>query len=101
MKISLLQMNSVADVDGNIRQMTELADKAVALEKPDMLVTPEVWNWYGGSKADKFANADDKRGGRSYSAAQALASPEDGFAEPSEPSSILLGRLNRLYGIPG
>ena len=73
MKISLLQMNSVADIDANIKQMNDVGDKAVALEKPDMLVTPEVWNWYGGSKADKFANADDKRGGRSYSAAQALA----------------------------
>jgi pilus assembly protein CpaC len=30
-----------------------------------------------------------------------LASPTDGFAEPSDPSNILLGRLNRLYGIPG
>lgn len=30
-----------------------------------------------------------------------LASPDDGFAEPSDPSAILLGRLNRLYGIPG
>ncbi len=73
MKIALLQMNSVADVAANIKQMNDLAEKAVALEKPDMLVTPEVWNWYGGSKAEKFANADDKRGGRSYQAAQSLA----------------------------
>ena len=51
MKISLLQMNSMADVDANIRQMTDLGDRAVALEKPDMLVTPEVWNFYGGRKA--------------------------------------------------
>lgn len=32
---------------------------------------------------------------------QKLASPDDGFAEPSDPSNYLLGRLNRLYGIPG
>jgi pilus assembly protein CpaC len=32
---------------------------------------------------------------------QKLASPDDGFAEPSDPSALLLGRLNRLYGIPG
>lgn len=31
----------------------------------------------------------------------ALASPDDGFAEPSDQSNLLLGRLNRLYGIPG
>ncbi len=34
-------------------------------------------------------------------AAAKLASPDDGFAEPSDPSAMLLGRLNRLYGIPG
>ncbi|MBM7851754.1 pilus assembly protein CpaC [Methylopila capsulata] len=30
-----------------------------------------------------------------------LASPDDGFAEPTDESNLLLGRLNRLYGIPG
>ncbi len=29
-----------------------------------------------------------------------LARPDDGFADPSDPSSVLLGRLNRLYGVP-
>ena len=33
MKISLLQMNSVADIDANIRQMTDLGDKATAMHK--------------------------------------------------------------------
>ena len=30
-----------------------------------------------------------------------FASPDAGFAEPSDPSAMLLGRLNRLYGVPG
>ena len=30
-----------------------------------------------------------------------LSRPDDGFADAPDPSSILLGRLNRLYGIPG
>lgn len=30
-----------------------------------------------------------------------LSAPSDGFAPASDPSTILLGRLNRLYGIPG
>ena len=29
-----------------------------------------------------------------------LSRPDDGFADPSDPSAILLGRLNRLYGTP-
>ncbi|GLK79561.1 type II and III secretion system protein family protein [Methylopila turkensis] len=35
------------------------------------------------------------------SAPAKLASPDDGFAQPSDQSVLLLGRLNRLYGIPG
>jgi pilus assembly protein CpaC len=30
-----------------------------------------------------------------------LSRPDDGFADPSDPATILLGRLNRLYGVPG
>jgi pilus assembly protein CpaC len=30
-----------------------------------------------------------------------LSRPDDGFADPSDPSAVLLGRLNRIYGIPG
>jgi len=30
-----------------------------------------------------------------------LSRPDDGFADPSDPSSALLGRLNRIYGLEG
>ncbi|MCW5688344.1 MAG: type II and III secretion system protein family protein [Pseudolabrys sp.] len=30
-----------------------------------------------------------------------LSRPDDGFADPSDPSTALLGRLNRIYGDPG
>jgi pilus assembly protein CpaC len=30
-----------------------------------------------------------------------LSRPDDGFADASDPSTVLLGRLNRLYGIAG
>jgi pilus assembly protein CpaC len=30
-----------------------------------------------------------------------LARPDDGYADSSDPSAILLGRFNRLYGAPG
>jgi pilus assembly protein CpaC len=30
-----------------------------------------------------------------------LSRPDDGFADPSDPSSVLLGRLNRIYGVAG
>jgi pilus assembly protein CpaC len=30
-----------------------------------------------------------------------LSRADDGFADPSDPSSVLLGRLNRIYGVAG
>ncbi len=30
-----------------------------------------------------------------------LSRPDDGFADPSDPATILLGRLNRIYGVTG
>lgn len=33
-------------------------------------------------------------------APQKLASPDDGFAEPTDQSNVLYGRLNRIYGLP-
>ena len=30
-----------------------------------------------------------------------LSRPDDGFADPSDPAALLLGRLNRIYGSAG
>jgi pilus assembly protein CpaC len=30
-----------------------------------------------------------------------LSRPDDGFADPSDPATVLLGRLNRIYGVAG
>jgi pilus assembly protein CpaC len=30
-----------------------------------------------------------------------LSRPDDGFVDPSEPSSVLLGRFNKIYGVAG
>jgi pilus assembly protein CpaC len=30
-----------------------------------------------------------------------LSRPDDGFADPPDPSTVLLGRINRIYGVPG
>jgi pilus assembly protein CpaC len=34
-------------------------------------------------------------------AAKNLSRPDDGFADPSDPAAVLLGRLNRIYGVGG
>ena len=30
-----------------------------------------------------------------------LSRPDDGYADASDPSTVLLGRFNRIYGVPG
>ena len=30
-----------------------------------------------------------------------LSRPDDGFADASDPTTVLLGNLNRIYGVPG
>jgi pilus assembly protein CpaC len=30
-----------------------------------------------------------------------LSRPDDGFADASDPATVLLGNLNRIYGVPG
>jgi pilus assembly protein CpaC len=34
-------------------------------------------------------------------ASKDLSRPDDGFADPSDPAQVLLGRLNRIYGVGG
>src|SRR5258705_6177730 len=34
-------------------------------------------------------------------AQQELSRPDDGFASASDPQTLLLGRINRIYGVPG
>jgi pilus assembly protein CpaC len=33
-------------------------------------------------------------------AAKNLSRPDDGFADSSDPAAVLLGKLNRIYGVP-
>ncbi|HEX4893580.1 MAG TPA: carbon-nitrogen hydrolase family protein [Hyphomicrobiaceae bacterium] len=66
LKITVVQTNSIHDKAKNIAQARGLIEQAVAADRPDVLVLPEVWNWRGGSTADKLANADDIPGGPAY-----------------------------------
>ena len=73
MKISVIQTNSVHDKARNIGQARTLIEAAVVADRPDVVVLPEVWNYRGGSTADKLANADEIPGGPAYEALQMLA----------------------------
>ena len=50
-----------------------LIERAVAQESPDWVLLPEQFDWAGGAKGDKAANAEILPGGPAYSMAQELA----------------------------
>jgi nitrilase len=73
MKVSLIQMNSISDKAANIASARALIEKAVAEEAPDWVLLPEQFDWAGGARGDKHANAEVLPGGPAYSMAQELA----------------------------
>jgi predicted amidohydrolase len=73
MKITVVQTNSISDKRKNIAQATELIDRAVATDRPDIVVLPEVWSWRGGTTADKVREADKIPGGPAWEVLATLA----------------------------
>jgi predicted amidohydrolase len=73
MKVSLIQMNSIADKAANIAAAEALIERAVAEEGPDWVLLPEQFDWAGGSRAQKLANAERLPGGPAYAMAQGQA----------------------------
>ncbi|MDO9440804.1 MAG: carbon-nitrogen hydrolase family protein [Beijerinckiaceae bacterium] len=66
MKIALIQMNSTDDKSANLAQAARLIEAAVAAEKPDWISLPEVFDFMGGSRADKAAAAEAFPDGDAY-----------------------------------
>ncbi len=73
MKITVIQTNTISDKSKNIAQAKSLIEAAVAADRPDVIVLPEVWNWRGGTTAQKVDAADQIPGGPAYETIQALA----------------------------
>ncbi len=73
MKVSIIQMNSISDKAANITAAEALIERAVREERPDWALLPEFFDWAGGSKADKLANAETFPDGPAYRMARAQA----------------------------
>ncbi len=73
MKVSIIQMNSISDKAANIAAAEALIERAVREERPDWVLLPEFFDWAGGSKADKLANAESFPGGPAYGMARRQA----------------------------
>ncbi len=73
MKVSLIQMNSINDKAANIAAAEALIERAVAEEGPDWVLLPEQFDWAGGSRVEKLANAERLPGGPAYAMARGQA----------------------------
>src|ERR1700733_15303488 len=66
MKVALIQMNSGSDKAANLAAARALIETAVASERPDWICLPEVFDFMGGSRAEKMAAAETIPGGPAY-----------------------------------
>lgn len=73
MKISLIQTNPQTDREQNLKITRQLMEDAIDNDKPDLLVLPEYFEYYGGTMAEKLASAEEAPGGSAYAMAQSIA----------------------------
>ncbi|MFN8058597.1 MAG: carbon-nitrogen hydrolase family protein [Vicinamibacterales bacterium] len=73
MKVTLIQTNPGTDRPKNLRDAATIVSRAVESDRPDLVVLPEYFEFYGGTAADRTAAAESLPGGASYAAMQELA----------------------------
>jgi predicted amidohydrolase len=78
-KITLVQMSSVADKTVNIATALKLVEQAVTADQPQLIALPETWSSVGGDFATKMREAEElpanesMSGGESYEAMRKIA----------------------------
>lgn len=73
MRVTAIQTNSGTDLDANLAEARRLVAEAVAADRPDFVVLPEMVSFMGGSVADRQATAEEIPGGRVYAALSEIA----------------------------
>jgi deaminated glutathione amidase len=73
MKLALIQMNSISDRAANLAQAEQLIAQAVAQDQPDWICLPEVFDFMGGTREDKYAAAQPFPESAAYQLMQKLA----------------------------
>ena len=58
MRISVIQMSPGSDKSKNIDQARRLIGAAIAADRPDLVILPEMWSCLGGDRATKRAAAE-------------------------------------------
>lgn len=72
MKVTLFQTNPGADKPANLAALARMVDETVAVEKPDLILFPEVFDWMGGS-AGRAEATEPEKDGPSYALCRDLA----------------------------
>lgn len=73
MRVCVIQMSSVDDKAANLDQARSLIGQAVAEDRPDLILLPEVWAFQGGSVEQRRAAAEAIPDGEAYGLLQELA----------------------------
>jgi predicted amidohydrolase len=80
MRVSVIQMNAGHEKAKNIEQARALLEGAIAADRPDLVSLPEMWSCLGGSRTQKFEEAEDlpppgsnQPGGAAYEFLRGLA----------------------------
>jgi len=73
MRITVIQTNSRSDTPANLDEMRRLVGAAVAADRPDLVVLPEMVAFMGGSIEDRQRSAEEIPGGKVYTALAELA----------------------------
>ncbi|MFD2236513.1 carbon-nitrogen hydrolase family protein [Aureimonas populi] len=73
MKVSLIQMNSQGDLDANLATAVSMIEKAVASERPDLVVLPEYFAYLEDGPANMHSSGEAFPGGRIHATLSDLA----------------------------
>lgn len=73
MRVCVVQMSSVNDKSANLAQAQLLIEQAVAEDRPDLVVLPEVWAFQGGTADERREAAEVLPGGEAYTLLRTLA----------------------------
>ena len=66
MKAVVIQMNVGTDKAANLRKAADLIDKACEVKAPDLIMLPESFTFFGGTRDEQRASAEACPGGDSY-----------------------------------
>lgn len=73
MKVSLIQTNPGKDRDANLHRAAALMEAAMESDRPDLIVLPEYFEYYGSTVAEKLAAAEPAPDGAAYRMARDFA----------------------------